>query len=101
MSEERYADPALAKRIIEYFKPSGWMLDPCRGSGPSYDHLPGNRNFWGDQKWWGDIREGRDFLHWQTRVDSSLTNPPRGMLGYTEIPQHSVEVAHHAVSLLR
>jgi hypothetical protein len=34
MSEaEYYTDPFLAKRIIEYFQPSGWFLDPCRGGG--------------------------------------------------------------------
>jgi hypothetical protein len=101
MSEERYTDPALAKRIIEYFKPSGWMLDPCRGAGAFYDHLPGNRNFWGDQKWWCEIREGRDFLDWQTRVDWILTNPPWGMEGYSEIAQHAFELATNVVFLVR
>ena len=30
----------LAKEIIEHFKPSGVILDPCRGEGVFYSNFP-------------------------------------------------------------
>ena len=45
-------------------------MEPCRGSGRIYDHLPLGSA-------WGEIRQGVDYLHTEyNKVDVVITNPP-------------------------
>jgi hypothetical protein len=60
---------ALAKRLIEHFAPSGFILEPCKGDGAFYNNLP-------EPKDWCEIRDGRDFLEYNNKVDWIITNPP-------------------------
>lgn len=80
----------LAEQLVAHFKPQGRILEPCRGDG----------NFTRILRFadWCEIKEGRDFMAWNTKVDWIVTNPPwseiRRFLG------HAMEVADHVVFLL-
>ncbi|MRX51690.1 hypothetical protein GI374_14860 [Paracoccus sp. S-4012] len=65
--------PALARAICDHFAPHmhGLVLDPAKGEGAFYDHLPVHV-----ARDWCEIRDGRDFLTWQGRADWIVTNPP-------------------------
>ena len=61
--------PETAKFIIDYFKPTGKILEPCRGTGSFYDQFEGDKD-------WCEISEGKDFLKYNKKVDWIITNPP-------------------------
>lgn len=63
----------LAKLIIDHYKPSGLILEPCRGSGVFYNLL----KTCGEVDWC-EIVEGRDFLALESdkKYDWIVTNPP-------------------------
>lgn len=82
--------PHLAKRIVEHFKPSGHMLDPCRGSGSFYKFMPGAD--------WCEITEGRDFFSWDEPVDWIVTNPPWSLARM--FLQHAMIVSDEIVFLI-
>jgi hypothetical protein len=70
--------PSLARTIVDYYRPSGTVLDPARGAGAFYDALlelePSPESV--D---WCEVREGRDFLDPYARLgpcDWIVTNPP-------------------------
>ena len=44
------------------------MLDPCRGGGAFWRHMPGAE--------WCEAAEGRDFFAWTEPVDWIVSNPP-------------------------
>lgn len=67
-NDEVQTPTALAKRIVDHFKPSGKILEPCRGQGNFLRFLPGAD--------WCEINEGRDFFKWSSHVDWIITNPP-------------------------
>ncbi len=60
--------PRIAEMIVKHFKPSGRVLDPCRGPGAFWKHMPGAE--------WCEIEEGRDFLEWTQPMDWIVSNPP-------------------------
>lgn len=80
----------IAKEIVDYFKPSGRILDPCRGTGAFWKAMPGAD--------WCEISEGRDFFEWQKPVDWIVSNPPYSILD--EWMEHSYAVATNIVYLL-
>jgi hypothetical protein len=59
----------IAIRIIEYFKPTGLILDPARGTGNFYKNFKGKTD-------WCEIDEGKDFLKYSKKVSWIITNPP-------------------------
>ena len=64
-----YTPDWLARDMVEYFKPTGICLDPCRGDGAFFRYLPA-----GSQ--WCEIENGRDFYAWTNQVDWVIGNPP-------------------------
>jgi hypothetical protein len=79
--------PEVAESVVKHFKPSGRILDPCRGDGAFWRHMPGAE--------WCEIREGRDFLEWNEPVDWIVSNPPFSVLmGFL---MHSFKVADNVV----
>lgn len=59
----------VARDMVEHFKPSGRVLEPCRGPGVFMEFLP-------PDSYWCEIDEGRDFFAWSTPVDWVMSNPP-------------------------
>lgn len=80
----------VAMDIIERFKPSGSILDPCRGDGAFSDHMPGCD--------WCEIREGKDFYAWTKEVDWIVSNPPYSI--FSDFLRHSMRVAKDIVYLI-
>src|SRR5438477_11437418 len=89
-----HTDENLAKRLIDHFQPSGWVLDLCRGGGALFDNFPKTC-----RKLWCDIREGRNFMDWKTKVDWIFTNPPWSQYAYREVSRHAFSLAKNVVFL--
>lgn len=70
-----YTPPALAKAIVDHFKPSGMLLEPCAGKGAFVDAmLPYATNGFVECF---ELDEGTDFLiSQQEPVCWTITNPP-------------------------
>jgi len=64
-----YTPDWVAKDMIDFFKPSGRILEPCAGDGVFLKYLPPETE-------WCEIEKGRDFYKWHTAVDWVFGNPP-------------------------
>ncbi|MFZ2280537.1 MAG: hypothetical protein WAW39_22255 [Prosthecobacter sp.] len=82
--------PHLAKRIVDHFKPTGRVLEPCRGVGNFHRYMPGAD--------WCEISEGVDFFEYQKRVDWIVTNPPWSQI--RPFLQHGMKLADNIVFLM-
>lgn len=82
--------PELARRIVRHFRPTGAILEPCRGEGNFLRWLPGAA--------WCEIKEGRNFFHWNQPVDWIVTNPPWSQI--RPFLQHSMRLAKDIVFLM-
>ena len=80
----------LCKKIVDYFKPSGKILEPCCGDGNFLKVLPSNTL-------WCEIKKGKDFFNFNERVDWIITNPPWSM--FSKFLTHSLDLADHVVFL--
>ena len=80
----------LAECIVKYFNPTGHVLEPCAGDGHFLRYLPSAE--------WCEIKQGRDFLSYQGRVNWIVTNPPWSQI--RPFLQHSFKVADNVVFLM-
>lgn len=82
----------LARALVDHFRPSGRVLEPCRASGRIYGCLPADAE-------WCEIKQGRDFLGFDKGgFDWIITNPP-----WSEIRRFlrkSMQVADNVVFLM-
>jgi hypothetical protein len=74
----------LAKQLVDYYKPQGRGLEPCRGISNIYNLL--------ENADWCEISEGKDFFDYNTRVDYIFTNPPWSKIKTFLL--HSMELAN-------
>ena len=81
----------LAINIINHFKPTGKILDPCRGTGAFYN------NFNTDDKDWCELTENKDFLTYDKKVDWIITNPPWSKM--REFLEHGMKISKNIVYL--
>lgn len=77
----------LAKRIVNYYRPKGVLLDPARGSGPFYRAMLAYSN---DVRWC-EIAAGRDFFRFHEPVDWIITSPPYSRM--RDFIKHAMELA--------
>jgi hypothetical protein len=61
----------LASAIVDHFRPSGRVLDPCRGRGAFFRAFPTHC-----QSEWCEIEDGRDFYAVKGHWDWVVGNPP-------------------------
>lgn len=80
-----YTPDWVARDMVEYFKPSGRILEPCCGDGVFLRYLPADTL-------WCEIERGVDFFAWHEPVDWIVGNPP-----YKQIKQW----LDHSFSLTR
>ena len=80
----------IAADIVWHFKPTGRILDPCKGDGVFLRHMPGAE--------WCESREGRDFFAWIDHVDWIVSNPPYSI--FSEWLEHSLTIADNIVYLI-
>jgi len=79
-----------AKDIVDYFSPSGIILDPCVGDGAFSQYMDGCE--------WCEITRGKDFFEFNKKVDWIVGNPPYSI--FNKWLQHSFEIADNIVYLL-
>ena len=76
---DRYSDVVftpkdVAFRFVDYFKPTGKVLEPCCGTEEGYIDHPAFTH-------WCEVRRGKDFFDFNEKVDWIITNPPYSILG--------------------
>lgn len=86
-----YTPDWAAKDIVDYFKPSGKILEPCKGGGVFLKYLPTNTD-------WCEIQEGKDFFEWNEKVDWVVSNPPYSLT--RKWFKHSYEIADNLLYLV-
>jgi len=87
---DRVWTPASTARIIvDHFKPTGRILEPCRGAGAFTSIIPNCD--------WCEIDEGRDFLAVEGYWDWVVTNPPWSQ--FRPFLAKSMQVADNVVFL--
>lgn len=84
----------FAKGIIDYYQPTGFCLDPCRGHGAFYNNLPTPKD-------WCEIQEDDDFLDYKGSANWIITNPPWSGKPYKPILKKSLEIANNVVFLVK
>lgn len=85
-----YTPSWVAKEMVEYFKPTGKVLEPFKGHGVFTDLIPNCH--------WCEIDEGKDFYDWNEKVDWIISNPPYS--GMREFILHSFKFADNIVYLV-
>jgi hypothetical protein len=85
-----YTPDWVARDMVEFFKPSGRILEPCAGDGVFLKYLP-------DGTEWCEIEKGRDFFAWNEQVDWIVGNPPYA--GFREWNSHSFKISKNIVYL--
>jgi hypothetical protein len=85
-----YTDDTVAAAIVDRYRPSGTVLDPCRGKGVFWNLMPGAE--------WCEVEEGRDFFLWDKPVDWIVGNPPYSI--FNKWLEHSFSIAKNVVYLL-
>lgn len=84
-----YTPDWLVYDMLEFFQPSGEILDPCRGKGAFWEKIPGCL--------WCEISEGVDFYSWTRRIDWAIGNPPYRQ--FVKWMFHSFEIAENILYL--
>jgi hypothetical protein len=94
----------LALDILNHFKPTGTLLEPCKGDGnfiQAYENynlmiqLEGKEGI----KWaWCEITEGKDFFDFKEKVDWIITNPPWSQV--RKFLQHGLEISNNICFLI-
>lgn len=80
--------PSTATWIVNYFKPTGFCLDPCAGENAFYNAMPAPKARL-------EISEGTDFFEWTAPVDWIITNPPFSI--YDAFMFHAMNVSDNIV----
>src|SRR5687768_12839809 len=96
---ERFVPPAdvvytpdqVSKHIIDYLKPEGICLDPCRGDGAFYKFLPDGSDYC-------EIAEGKDFFDYNKQTDWIIGNPPYS--NFKDFLQHSFDISDNVSFLV-
>jgi len=84
-----YTPDALASEIVAHFRPSGSVLEPCKGNGAFVRAIPNCQ--------WCELDEGIDFLSHNARHDWIVTNPPWSQ--FRAFLCHSMALADNIVFL--
>lgn len=86
----------LADALVEHFKPSGKILEPCEGTG-NFVKAISNKVMTAHSIQTCEITKNVDFFDFNNKVDWIITNPPYSKM--RKFLQHSMEVADNIVFL--
>lgn len=81
----------IAKFMVNYFKPKGKILEPCKGEGVFLKYLPKNTE-------WCEITEGKDFFDYNKKIDWIVTNPPYS--NWNKFLNHCFKICDNIVFLV-
>lgn len=90
-SDVVYTPRWCAEDMVKFFKPTGVVMEPCRGQGVFMEFLPEDAK-------WCEITEGKDFYEYKEPVDWLVSNPP-----YSQTRQwlrHSYTIAKNVLYLM-
>ena len=90
-SDVVYTPDWVAREMVDYFKPSGKILEPSAGDGVFLQYLKGDVD-------WCEIEKGRDFFEYRTAVDWLFGNPPYSV--FSEWMSHSMTIAKNICYLI-
>lgn len=85
-----YTPSAIALAIIKHLNPDGLCLDPCKGDGAFYNHMPGAD--------YCELQEGKDFFEYNKKVDWIIGNPPYSI--FLDFLKHSFELSENVSFLV-
>lgn len=68
-SDVVYTPLHVSKQIIDFLKPDGLILDPCKGDGSFYNQLTSGTRYC-------ELNEGIDYFDFSEKVDWVIGNPP-------------------------
>lgn len=85
-----YTPDWVARDMVDFFKPSGRILEPAAGDGAILKYLPGAD--------WCEIEKGRDFFACHERYDWIFGNPPYSV--FSDWLGHSMEISENIVYLI-
>ena len=88
-----YTPDWVAWDMVDYFQPTGRILEPCKGDNAIYKYLPVGSD-------WCEIKDGRDFFKWTTPADWIISNPPYGNKMFSDWLEHSFFIAPDIVYLI-
>jgi len=86
-----YTDRKIAKEILDFIRPLGIILDPCRGDGAFYDQIQGLKKYC-------EIKEGNDFFDFNGKVDFIIGNPPYSI--FDKFLEHSFNISDNVSFLV-
>lgn len=89
-SDVVYTRSDIAKNIVKSLNPKGICLDPCKGDGAFYNHLP-NADYC-------ELGEGKDFFDYNKKCNWIIGNPPYSI--FFDFLQHSFELAENVSFLV-
>jgi hypothetical protein len=81
----------VARDVVQFFKPTGRILEPSAGDGAFLRYLPPDTD-------WCEIEKGRDFFACHEHYDWIIGNPPYSM--FTKWLEHSFELADNVVYVM-
>jgi hypothetical protein len=85
-----YTPDFVARDMVEFFKPTGRILEPAAGDGAILKYLPGAD--------WCEIEKGRDFFACVSEYDWIVSNPP--FRKFKEFIIHAYSLAKDIVFLI-
>ena len=98
-SNVHFTDRSVARDIVEFYSPSGRVLEPFKGDGAFYEPLSEHlKSKHGSGLDWCEIDEGRDFLSYDQQVDWIITNPPFSTM--TEMMEKAFQISQNTVFLI-
>jgi len=90
-SDEHYTADHIAEAVVKHFPLSGKCLEPFKGEGAFFRHMPAGTD-------WCEIRKGRDFFEWSVPADWIVTNPPFSNM--TNVFEHAFTLADNCVFVI-
>jgi len=81
----------VSKNIVEFLKPAGICLDPCKGDGAFLKFMPSNSEYC-------ELKEGTDFLQYENNVDWIIGNPPYSI--FDKFLEHSFKISKNVSFLV-
>jgi hypothetical protein len=90
-SDVHYTHPDIAGLIVDFFKPTGKVLEPFLGGSAFFDKLPKG-------SLWCELEKGRDFFDFTSNVSWIVTNPPYSNL--TDVMLHAFSISKKTVLLV-
>ncbi len=86
-----YTPDYVAKQIIDWLKPTGKCLDPCKGDGAFYKYLPRGSEYC-------ELQEDKDFFYYEKKCDWIIGNPPYSI--FEEFLRKSFELSDNVSYLV-